>query len=129
MRCKHGGRGGALEIVLNKVLGLGLVVISMLKLACVLCSTVWLMGLVCRTLQSMLELDLVNMCTHHARARLMINFGILHPPRKSTPGKVQMGALTWWLKATLGNSCTIFCNCAHLWPLGPFAKGFFVAKS
>ena len=28
-------------------------------------------------------------------------------------GKVQMGALKWGLKATLCNSCTIVCNCAH----------------
>ena len=38
---------------------------------------------------------------------------------EESPSGSQMGA---WV-ATLCNSCTIVCNCAHLWPCGPCVKG------
>ena len=38
-------------------------------------------------------------------------------------------ALKWGLKATLCNSCTIVCNCALVWPFGPFCKGNFRRKA
>ena len=39
-------------------------------------------------------------------------------------GKVHMGALKWGLMATLCNSRTIICKCAHLWTFGPtFGQG------